>query len=172
MAKVVRIPGCGESRSYPIHFLFDGVRKMLPDYFSISEDIPPSLFDLEISTDHYYFVFKDEKVCRFDLQRRKYCLPSIQEVLWAVGFMSVELASVISEKPVRFMHSPFHAHNSQSKGSETWRQIIVSRKGAGYSLETVGVGDDSPNSSLVYTFSKEDIPLRKLTKEQWLLCGK
>ena len=148
---VVKVPAGDSFRDVPretIRPLFEGTG--IPGYFTIAMDIPPAMFDMEMPDKDYHFVFYEEKAPRAHLQQRKVHVPTVQQVLWAVGFANTELARVICKRPVRFAHQPFRAHKCPWKGGEPWRQIIVSRSKHGYSVETVSVTLHSPGSFWAY----------------------
>jgi hypothetical protein len=122
----------------------------VPGYFSMTMDIPPHFLDMEMPQRDYALMFYDVKVPRIDLQCGNVQLPTVEQVLWAIGWASVELMNVVSEKPIRFLHPPFRAHNCSWWHRNAWRQIVVSRHKEGYSVETVGVAQASDNTYLGY----------------------
>lgn len=113
----------------------------IPGYFSLTMDIPPQFFEMEIPAEDYSIILCDERIPRINLLCGEIHVPSIQQVLWAIGWNGTNLTKFIYERPVRFLHQPFRSHKCPWEGREAWRQIIVSRKGCGFSIETVCVAD-------------------------------
>lgn len=151
--KLVKIPAGGtmsEMRSEPIRPLFEKIS--VPGYFSMAMEIPPHLFDMGMPTEDYCLAFSNEKLPRVFMHHGKLRFPSIRQVLWAVGFMNIELGVVIGEKPVRFIHQSFRAHECPWKGHDAWRQILVSRHGIGYSISTVCAASKSQDVLFGYLY--------------------
>ena len=119
-------------------------------YFMLAQEIPPVLLDSSVPELDYVLEFYLDPVTRIDLQTRKVRLPSIYQVLWAVGFMNMGLVNIISGGAVRFFHKPFRAHQCRFPGAEPWRQIVVRRAGCGYAVETVCVTDPVHNEFCGY----------------------
>jgi len=113
----------------------------IPGYFTLAQEIPPSLLDQPIPELDYMFEFQTTPALRSDIQNKKVYLPSVDQVLWAIGFMSIELENAIGSGAIRFMHKPFRAHLCPFRGAEPWRQIVVRRVNCGYAVETVCVTD-------------------------------
>jgi len=113
----------------------------IPGYFTLAQEIPPALLDSPVPELDYTLEFYLEPVSRIDIQTEKVRLPSVYQVLWAVGYMTVELERVIGKGVVRFIHKPFRAYLCPWHGAEPWRQIVVRRTGRGYTVETVCVTD-------------------------------
>jgi hypothetical protein len=113
----------------------------IPGYFTLAQEITPSLLDQPVPELDYMFEIQTEPASRIDIQTRKVYLPSIDQVLWAIGFMSVELENAIGSGAIRFMHKPFRAHLCPFHGSEPWRQVVVRRIDCGYKIETICVAD-------------------------------
>jgi hypothetical protein len=157
MRSVVRIPaqqsGCGGQ----IRTLFESTGA--PGYFMIATEIlAHPAYELSAPEPDFSLFITDTKVLRSDIKKRRFQYPSLQQVLWAVGFASVELMNVVCEKPIRFLHPPFHVPHCGLKTSDMWRQVCISRSeqaGTGYYVGTVGVTEPSPNMSLAYHFSCE-----------------
>ena len=144
----VKIPGWTSMRSdgsikkredADIRSLF--ANTFFPDYFKLAQEIPPTLLDSPVPELDYFLEFHLKPVSRVDIRTGKVKLLSADQVLWAVGFMSVELANVIGGGAIRFMHQPFRAHLCPFHGAESMRQIVVRRAGCGYTVETVSVTD-------------------------------
>jgi len=144
----VRVPGWTTMRSdgsikrredADIRTLFTNTGS--PGYFTLAQEIPPTLLDSPVPELDYILEFHLELIPRIDLQNGKTRLPSVDQVLWAVGFMSVELENVIGAGAIRFFHKPFRAHLCPFHGAEPWRQVVVRRTGRGYAVETVCVAD-------------------------------
>ena len=151
MSRIVRIPA-GSSFQNSTHSLIRPLFENtgVPNYFSITPDIPPQVFDMEMPERDYTLAFRDERASRAELRSGVVHIPSLQQVLFAVGFMSVEMEAVIRDKPVRFVHPPFRVHKCPWKGSKPWRQILVSYRGGCYFVGTVCVADDFDGSFFAY----------------------
>jgi hypothetical protein len=144
MGRIVRIPAgqnLQNTKGLSIRTLFQNTG--IPGYFSMTMDIPPCILDMEMPEEDYFLVFRDEKVPRDELKCGIVRIPSVQQVLWAIGWANMEMTHVICEKPIRFAHHPFRVHQCPWPGSDPWRQIVVSQSATGYSVETVCVKDDS-----------------------------
>ena len=122
----------------------------IPGYFTVAQEIPPSLLDQPVPELDYMFELQSKPAPRIDIQTGKVYLPSIDQVLWAIGFMSMELGNAIGSGAIRFMHKPFRAHLCPFHGSEPWRQIVVSRIDCGYKIGTVCVADTLRRSAYGY----------------------
>lgn len=116
----------------------------IPGYFSLTTDIPPQFLEMEMPTEDYALFLCDKMVPRIDLRSREVQIPSVQQVLWAIGWGGTNFTKFLREKPVRFLHQPFRAYKCPWRGEEAWRQIIVSPKGIGFSVETVCVAAKDP----------------------------
>lgn len=110
-----------------------------PGYFTLAQEIPPAILDSPVPYFDYTLQFQLERASRIDIKTGKIRLPSVDQVLWAVGFMSVELTRVIGSGALRFIHKPFRAYHCPWHGAVPWRQIVVRRAGSGYTVETVCV---------------------------------
>jgi hypothetical protein len=130
-----------------------------PGYFMIATEIlAHPAYELSAPDMDFSLFITDTKVPRSDIKERKFQHPSLQQVLWAVGFASMELMNVVCEKPIRFLHPPFHVPHCGLKHSTMWRQVCISRSkkaGVGYYVGTVGVSEPSPSMSLAYCFPHE-----------------
>ena len=116
-------------------------------YFGIATNIWSVFFDKII------FEYAASEIPRRELKRREILFPTLQQVLWAIGFMNCELAGVIGERPIKFLHKPFRDNECLSSGSEAWRQIYIRRgEKVYYSLETVCVTDYPQGALLAYVF--------------------
>ena len=153
----VRVPGWPTMRSdgsikkredADIRTLFTNTG--IPGYFTLAQEIPPALLDSFVPAWDYVLEFHLEPVPRIDLRIGKVQLPSIDQVLWAVGFMSVELENVIGGGAIRFFHKPFRAHHCPWLGAKPWRQVVVRRADLGYTVETVCVTDPVHNELCGY----------------------
>jgi len=113
----------------------------IPGYFTLAQEISPVLLSSPVPELDYALEVYLEPVSRIDIKTGKVGLPSIDQVLWAVGFMSVELENVIGGGAIRFMHKPFRAYHCAFQGAVAWRQIVVRRFGDGYAVQTVCVTD-------------------------------
>ena len=111
----------------------------IPGYFLLATEIPPSILDLGIPDHDYHLVFNDRVLSQQQMVEAYLSYPSVQQVLWAVGYMSMEFQAVVSEGPVRFMHHPFRAHLCPWKSGQAWRQICLRRVEEGYLVGTVAV---------------------------------
>ena len=152
MFKIIKVLGYEILRcDVKIRPLFENTG--IPNYFLLAQDIPPRLLDAEMPQRNYRLFLSDEKATRLDLQTRTLLLPSIEQVLWAVGYMSMEMANTIAENPIRFMHHPFRAHMCPFRGSTAWRQICVKQVDAHYCIETLGVTEPAKDALLGYVLA-------------------
>ncbi|MCX6717373.1 MAG: hypothetical protein NTU76_01695 [Candidatus Taylorbacteria bacterium] len=111
----------------------------IPGYFTLAQEIPPELLDATVPELDYVLEFRLKPAQRIEVRTGKVRIPTVDQVLWAVGFMSEELTNVIGGGAIRFMHQPLRAYHCPFHGAEPWRQIIVRRAGGGYTVETVCV---------------------------------
>ena len=148
MRQIVKVPGRHNRIIRPL-FANTG----LAGYFFIAAEIPQEFFDQEITRENYSLFISDERVSQDYLDRGQVILPSIAQVLWAVGFAGVELMGIISEKPVQFIHPPFRIPCNNSEDDNVWRQIQVSRaerKDRGFIVGTVCAHEESAGSLFAY----------------------
>ncbi|MEO8065922.1 MAG: hypothetical protein ABI643_03685 [Candidatus Doudnabacteria bacterium] len=127
--------------------LFENVG--IPGYFNIAAEIPPELMDAPVPESDYMLTFYDKPHTK---AYRAFRHPTVEETLWAVGWMSCELAGKICERPMRFLHRPFRVRYGRRRDPEAWRQIVVKRSGAGYAVETVAASTPVSGFQLAYTF--------------------
>lgn len=150
VSKVIKIPAYQTLRfKEKIRPLFENTG--IPNYFLAAADIPSQLMDMDMPENDYWLLLEDAKVSRIDVQRRKILFPSVQQVLWAVGWMNIELANAVAERPIRFLHKPFRAHMCPWKrNKDVWRQLCIKLVDGHYSLETVCVQDPFQDMFLGY----------------------
>ena len=141
--RTVRVPAGRKFMTEPreaMLSMFEGTG--IPGYFLIASELLLLLCTKEIPERDYRLVLYDERAPREDLHRGIVAVPSLLQVLWAIGFANTELTNAVCEKPIRFAHRPFRV-NPSWRGKSPLRQIAMSRNAVGYTAETVCVTDKS-----------------------------
>jgi hypothetical protein len=121
----------------------------IPGYFLVATEIPEDLWKSEAPPRDYSLTFYKEVPKQF---LRAIRLPTAQEALWAIGYMSVPLSVKICETPLRFLHRPFLGFKCPPERPDSWRQIVVKREGVGYSIVTVPARTPVGGFQLGYIF--------------------
>ncbi|HYF05731.1 MAG TPA: hypothetical protein VEA59_06200 [Patescibacteria group bacterium] len=147
MAKVVFVPA-GERFGKETIIRSQFEKAGVPDFWVIAPEIDRALLDRTAPAENFMLVIYDE-VPQFALTFGKVRQPTLEEVLWATGFMNTSLATQVGKSPIRFQHQPLIPLGTW-QGSDYFRQIVVKRAGKGYTLETVAANKPYPNERFVY----------------------
>ncbi len=132
--EVIEIPVRGVKAGEKVGRIFENNPKY---YMRFSLEFPQDLFQKLIPVKGFSLHITDEKT-KFDkdnIKRKRLKAPSIEQVLWTIGYGSLPFVDLVAKKPVQFLHEPL-----EGKG-----QIRISLKEGMYFVEVVPIGDISSN---------------------------